>query len=85
MDVQRRHLEAAQTELFEINQKASESYDARLHTEDLKLAVTLNRVDIAKTEFFNGDTKWTVRNNTTLDITDHSRHRLCRQTVATFI
>lgn len=32
-----------------------------MYTEELKLAVAWNRVDIAKTELFNGDIQWKVR------------------------
>uniref|UniRef100_A0A667X605 Histidine rich calcium binding protein n=1 Tax=Myripristis murdjan TaxID=586833 RepID=A0A667X605_9TELE len=35
------------------------STDASPYTEELKLAVTWNRVDIAKSELFNGDIHWT--------------------------
>ncbi|XP_068610310.1 transient receptor potential cation channel subfamily M member 4-like [Brachionichthys hirsutus] len=34
------------------------SVDASPHNEELKLAVTWNRVDIAKSELFNGDIQW---------------------------
>ncbi|XP_024659218.2 transient receptor potential cation channel subfamily M member 4 [Maylandia zebra] len=34
------------------------SADANPYTDELKLAVTWNRVDIAKTELFNGDIQW---------------------------
>lgn len=37
------------------------SSDASEYTEELKLAVAWNRVDIAKTELFNGDIQWKVR------------------------
>ena len=34
--------------------------NASEYTEELKLAVAWNRVDIAKTELFNGDIQWKV-------------------------
>lgn len=34
--------------------------DASPYNEELKLAVTWNRVDIAKSELFNGDIQWRV-------------------------
>ena len=34
--------------------------DASPYNEELKLAVTWNRVDIAKSELFNGDIHWRV-------------------------
>ncbi len=37
------------------------SSEASEYTEELKLAVAWNRVDIAKTELFNGDIQWKVR------------------------
>lgn len=37
------------------------SVDASPYNEELKLAVTWNRVDIAKSELFNGDIHWRVR------------------------
>lgn len=40
------------------------SSDASEYTEELKLAVAWNRVDIAKTELFNGDIQWKVRSPT---------------------
>lgn len=36
------------------------SSDASENIEELKLAVAWNRVDIAKSEFFNGDIEWRV-------------------------
>lgn len=36
------------------------SSEASEYTEELKLAVAWNRVDIAKTELFNGDIQWKV-------------------------
>lgn len=36
------------------------SVDASPYNEELKLAVTWNRVDIAKSELFNGDIQWRV-------------------------
>lgn len=36
------------------------SIDASPYNEELKLAVTWNRVDIAKSELFNGDIQWRV-------------------------
>lgn len=46
-------------------QKASKRVcsEASEYTEELKLAVAWNRVDIAKTELFNGDVQWKVRVN----------------------
>lgn len=41
--------------------KQRTSADASPYSEELKLAVTWNRVDIAKSELFNGDIKWRVR------------------------
>lgn len=40
------------------------SVDASPYNEELKLAVTWNRVDIAKSELFNGDIQWRVGGNT---------------------
>lgn len=37
------------------------SSEASEYTEELKLAVAWNRVDIAKAELFNGDIQWKVR------------------------
>jgi len=37
------------------------SVEASPYNEELKLAVTWNRVDIAKSELFNGDFQWKVR------------------------
>lgn len=37
------------------------SSEASEYTEELKLAVAWNRVDIAKSELFNGDIQWKVR------------------------
>lgn len=36
------------------------SIEASPYNEELKLAVTWNRVDIAKSELFNGDIQWRV-------------------------
>lgn len=36
------------------------SSEASEYTEELKLAVAWNRVDIAKAELFNGDIQWKV-------------------------
>ena len=41
--------------------KQRTSVDASPYNEELKLAVTWNRVDIAKSELFNGDIQWRVR------------------------
>lgn len=41
--------------------KQRASVDASPYNEELKLAVTWNRVDIAKSELFNGDIHWRVR------------------------
>lgn len=41
--------------------KQRASVDASPYNEELKLAVTWNRVDIAKSELFNGDIQWRVR------------------------
>ncbi|XP_029102690.1 transient receptor potential cation channel subfamily M member 4-like isoform X2 [Scleropages formosus] len=38
--------------------KYKQTQEASPHTEELKLAVTWNRVDIAKSELFNGDIQW---------------------------
>uniref|UniRef100_A0A669FBL5 Transient receptor potential cation channel subfamily M member 4 n=1 Tax=Oreochromis niloticus TaxID=8128 RepID=A0A669FBL5_ORENI len=38
--------------------KQQSSVEANPYTDELKLAVTWNRVDIAKTELFNGDIQW---------------------------
>lgn len=35
--------------------------EASPYNEELRLAVTWNRVDIAKSELFNGDIQWRVR------------------------
>lgn len=37
-----------------------DSNDASEYTEELKLAVAWNRVDIAKSELFNGEIQWRV-------------------------
>lgn len=37
-----------------------DSNDASEYTEELKLAVAWNRVDIAKSELFHGDIQWRV-------------------------
>lgn len=37
-----------------------DSHDASEYTEELKLAVAWNRVDIAKSELFNSDIQWRV-------------------------
>lgn len=47
--------------LFLLASKHHASVDACPYNEELKLAVTWNRVDIAKSELFNGDIHWTVR------------------------
>lgn len=47
--------------LFLLASKHRASVDASPYNEELKLAVTWNRVDIAKSELFNGDIPWTVR------------------------
>lgn len=44
------------------------SVDASPYNEELKLAVTWNRVDIAKSELFNGDIQWRVGGKKTLDV-----------------
>uniref|UniRef100_A0A3P9C3T8 Uncharacterized protein n=1 Tax=Maylandia zebra TaxID=106582 RepID=A0A3P9C3T8_9CICH len=41
-----------------VGSKQHLSADANPYTDELKLAVTWNRVDIAKTELFNGDIQW---------------------------
>lgn len=38
----------------------SHSQDAQEYLDELKLAVAWNRVDIAKSEIFNGDVEWKV-------------------------
>lgn len=38
----------------------SHSQDARDYLDELKLAVAWNRVDVAKSEIFNGDVEWQV-------------------------
>lgn len=40
--------------------KQRASVDASPYNEELRLAVTWNRVDIAKSELFNGDIQWRV-------------------------
>lgn len=40
------------------------SIEASPYNEELKLAVTWNRVDIAKSELFNGDIQWRVEHLT---------------------
>lgn len=39
----------------------SQSSEAQDFLDELKLAVAWNRVDIAKSEIFNGDIEWSVR------------------------
>lgn len=46
--------------LFPLARKNRGSHSASPHTEELKLAVAWNRVDIAKSELFNGDIQWKV-------------------------
>lgn len=41
----------------------SQSQEAQDFLDELKLAVAWNRVDIAKSEIFNGDVEWTVRHS----------------------
>lgn len=48
--------------------------DASPYNEELKLAVTWNRVDIAKSELFNGDIQWRVGRNMTLDVVNTQVH-----------
>lgn len=47
--------------LCSLASKQRASVDASPYNEELKLAVTWNRVDIAKSELFNGDIQWRVR------------------------
>lgn len=54
------------------------SVDASPYNEELKLAVTWNRVDIAKSELFNGDFQWRVGGNT-----HHIRCSECTSSVFT--
>lgn len=44
------------------------SVDDSPYIEELRLAVTWNRVDIARSELFNGDILWKVRKNHQCDI-----------------
>lgn len=50
---------------FFLASKQRASVDASPYNEELKLAVTWNRVDIAKSELFNGDIHWRVRGTNT--------------------
>lgn len=50
--------------LLYVASKHRASVDASPYNEELKLAVTWNRVDIAKSELFNGDIQWRVGRKT---------------------
>lgn len=45
----------------------SHSQDAQEYLDELKLAVAWNRVDIAKSEIFNGDVEWKVHDFVALE------------------
>lgn len=45
----------------------SHSQEAQEYLDELKLAVAWNRVDIAKSEIFNGDVEWKVPDSTCSD------------------
>lgn len=57
------------------------SIEASPYNEELKLAVTWNRVDIAKSELFNGDIQWRVTHITR----DGLNLRCCESCLITFI